>query len=139
MAESTSATPAEAPKRPRRYKPWFNLSLSNLPLPGLVSIFHRASGAGLFFCLFILLYVLDRSLASPEGYAQAKAFLGHGFVKLIMLGLLWAYLHHFCAGIRYLFLDFHKGIDLPTARATSIAVFVVSLVLTVVLGGIFIW
>jgi succinate dehydrogenase / fumarate reductase, cytochrome b subunit len=130
---------AESRPRPRRYAPWYNLSPAALPLPGLVSIFHRISGAGLFLLLALLLYVLDRSLASPEGYASAKALLGNGFVKLVMLGLLWAYLHHFCAGIRYLLLDMHKGIDLPTARASSVAVFAVSIALTLVLGAVFLW
>ncbi len=56
-------------------------------------------------------------------------------VKLILLGLLWAYMHHFCAGIRFLLLDLHKGIDLPTARKTSVAVLAVSLTLTVIIGA----
>ena len=55
------------------------------------------------------------------------------------LAVLWAFLHHLCAGIRYLFLDIDKGVDLPTARATSGAVLVVSLALTAVLGGLLLW
>ena len=124
---------------PKRYRPWYNLSLSNLPLPGLVSIFHRISGLGLFLLLFWLLYLLDRSLASPEGYAAVKGIAAHWFAKLVLLGLLWSFLHHFCAGIRYLFLDMHKGIDLPSARASSRAVFIVSLVLTVLLAWVLLW
>ena len=130
---------AETSPRPRRSAPWFNLALTNLPLPGLVSIFHRISGILLFFGLVILLFLFDRSLASPEGYAQAGAIVGHWFAKLVMLGLLWSFAHHFCAGIRYLFLDIHKGIDLPTARATSRAVFAVSLALTAILGWALLW
>lgn len=124
---------------PKRYRPWYNLSLANLPLPGLVSIFHRISGLGLFLLLFWLLYLLDRSLASPEGYAAVKGTTSHWFAKLVLLGLLWAFLHHFCAGVRYLLLDMHKGIDLPAARASSRAVFVVSLVLTVILAWVMLW
>ena len=59
----------------------------------------------------------------------------HPLVKLALLGYLWAYLHHFCAGIRYLFLDIHKGIDLPAARKTSYAVLAVSLGSTAILGA----
>ena len=59
---------------------------------------------------------------------------GHWFVKLILLGLLWAFLHHFCAGIRYLTLDMHMGEEVQQARGTSYVVFAVSLVLTLVLG-----
>jgi succinate dehydrogenase / fumarate reductase cytochrome b subunit len=118
---------------------WYNLSLFNLPLPGVVSILHRISGALLFLFAAWLLYLLDASLASAERYESIKATLAHPLAKLVLLGLLWAYLHHLCAGIRYLFLDIHKGIDLPTARVTSVLVLVVSLALTAVLGGLLLW
>lgn len=130
---------AELPARKKYYKPWFNIDLRNLPLPGMVSIFHRVSGLLLFVLLFWLLWLLDQSLASPEGFASVKALLGHWFVKLIMLGLVWAYLHHFCAGIRFLLLDLHRGIDLATARATSGWVFGVSLALTGLIAVSVLW
>src|SRR4249919_1955305 len=109
---------------------WYNLSLLNLPLPGLVSILHRVSGAALFFLLLWLLYLLDASLASAERFEALRLTLSEPLVKLVLLGLLWAFLHHLLAGIRYLFLDIHKGIDLAAARATSAAVLVVGVVLT---------
>ena len=118
---------------------WYNLSLLNLPLPGLVSILHRISGAALFFLLLWLLYLLDASLASAERFAALKQTLAHPLAKLVLLGLLWAYLHHVCAGVRYLFLDVHKGVDLAAARATSVAVLAVSLVATALLGGWLLW
>ncbi len=55
--------------------------------------------------------------------------------KLVLIGLLWAYLHHFCAGIRYLLLDIHRGIDLAPARRSSAVVLVISVALTLVLGA----
>ena len=55
-------------------------------------------------------------------------------MKIVLLGLLWAYLHHFCAGIRHLALDMHLGLELATARTTSYVVLVVSLILTAVIG-----
>jgi succinate dehydrogenase / fumarate reductase cytochrome b subunit len=113
---------------------WYNLSPLSLPLPGLVSIFHRVSGTLLFLGLVWFLFLLDMSLGSETGFAHARAYLGHPVVKLALLGFLWAYLHHFCAGIRYLFLDIDKGVDLPAARATSYAVLAVSLGLTALLG-----
>ncbi len=134
-----TAAMAQTPTRPKRSAPWYNISPANLPLPGLVSIFHRVSGLGLFVMLWLLLWLFDRSLVSAEGYAWAKGVLGGGFVKLIMTGLLWAFLHHFCAGIRFLLLDMHVGIELASARRSSTIVFVVSLVLTVILGAILIW
>ena len=118
---------------------WYNLSPLNLPLPGLVSILHRISGAALFLLLLWLLYLLDQSLTSPERFEALRQTLSQPLVKLVLLGLLWAFLHHLCAGVRYLFLDVHKGVDLATARATSVAVLAVSLVLTAVLGWRFLW
>lgn len=106
-----------------------------LPLPGIVSILHRISGVALFLMLWLMLLLFDRSLGSPESFAQYKDLVGNPLVKLILLGLLWAYLHHFCAGIRFLLLDVHKGIDLPTARKTSVAVLAISISLTVIIGA----
>ena len=114
---------------------WFDLNLLNLPAPGLLSIFHRASGALLFLGLIWFLFLLDMSLASEAGYAHARAYLAHPVVKLALLGFLWAYLHHFCAGIRYLLIDVDKGVQLPAARRSSFAVFAVSLALTAILGA----
>ncbi len=118
---------------------WYDLNLLHLPLPGLVSILHRISGAALFLFAFVLLYLLDASLASRERFDAMRAVIAHPLAKLVLLGLLWAFLHHLCAGIRYLFLDLHKGLDRETARATSVAVLVVSIALTVVLGAALLW
>lgn len=111
-----------------------NLMQIRLPLPGIVSIFHRVSGAGLFLCLPLLIWLFGASLGTPEQLESFRAVHGNVFVKLILLGLLWAYLHHFCAGIRFLLLDAHVGIELAPARKTAAAVFVVSLALTAVIG-----
>ena len=104
------------------------------PLPAIVSILHRISGGGLFLLLPFLLYLLDRSLGSPETFETFSAVVGHPLAKLLLIGLLWAYLHHFCAGIRFLLLDMHKGGDLPAARNSSRIVLIVSIVLTVIIG-----
>ena len=70
---------------------------------------HRMSGAVLFLFLWILLWGLDRSLASPESFADLKSTIDQPLVKLVMLALLWAYLHHAFAGIRHLALDLQIG------------------------------
>ena len=111
------------------------LNQIRLPLPGIVSILHRVSGAGLFLMLPVLLSLFGNSVGSPESYAAYKAVIGNIFVKFLLLGLLWAYLHHFCAGIRFLLLDVHKGLELETARATAKATLVVSIALTLLIGG----
>lgn len=106
-----------------------------LPLPGIVSILHRISGALLFlFGIPLVLFAVHRSLANPESYANLMAWLANPLAKLVGVGLLWAYLHHFCAGIRYLFIDLHVGDDLAPARRSSVIVLVVSLALTLIIG-----
>ena len=108
-----------------------------LPVPGWVSILHRISGALLVFPLAAwALYMLDTSLASERGFDLIRShYLQLPLVKLGVLVFVWAYCHHFCAGIRYLFLDLDKGVDLKTARLTSWIVIVVSLLLTAWLGA----
>ncbi|MGD9953085.1 MAG: succinate dehydrogenase, cytochrome b556 subunit [Burkholderiales bacterium] len=105
-----------------------------LPLPGWVSILHRVSGLLLFLSGVWLLFMLDRSLASESGFEAMRRYADLWPVKLSLLVIVWAYCHHLCAGIRFLFLDLDKGGDLPVARRTSVAVFAVSLGLTAWLG-----
>jgi len=113
---------------------WYNLNLLNLPVPGLVSIFHRISGVLLFVGLIWLLFLLDMSLSSEADFERFKSYVSLPIVKLALLVLVWAYCHHFCAGIRYLFLDLDKGVDRETARLTSWLVLAASLALTAALG-----
>jgi succinate dehydrogenase / fumarate reductase cytochrome b subunit len=105
-----------------------------LPLPGWVSIMHRASGAALFLALPLLLWLLDKSLTTEIGFESLREILSQVWVKLILAGLLWGYLHHFCAGIRYLMLDMHKGIDLASARMSAGIVYFVSIPLTALIA-----
>ncbi len=116
-----------------------DLSTIKLPLPGIVSILHRISGALLFLLgIPFLLAALQGSLRSPEGFAAVGALLAHPMVKLVLMGLVWAFLHHFCAGIRFLLLDIHKGINIESARTSSLWVMVISLLLTLV-AGVALW
>jgi succinate dehydrogenase / fumarate reductase, cytochrome b subunit len=116
----------------KRTRPvWFNLSPLNLPVPGLVSIFHRVSGALLFLGLIGFLYLLDLSLASDSGYARAGDMLRHPIAKVLVIASIWALLHHMCAGIRHLFLDIDLGTDLRAARRSAFAVLIVSLAMAV--------
>jgi succinate dehydrogenase cytochrome b subunit len=114
---------------------YIDLIRIRLPLPGFVSILHRASGVVLFLFAVWLLGLLDRSLASADGYEQVRQTVAHPFAKLVLFGLGWGFLHHFCAGIRYLLLDMDVGVDLAAARASSWAVLAVSIVLTLMFGA----
>lgn len=108
-----------------------------LPVPGWVSILHRVSGALLVIPFTAwALYMLDVSLRSAEGFQSIARYFELPLVKLGMLLFIWAYCHHFCAGIRYLFLDLDKGIELRPARITSWIVIVAGLALTAVLGAL---
>jgi succinate dehydrogenase / fumarate reductase cytochrome b subunit len=106
-----------------------------LPLPGWVSILHRVSGALLFLAVVWLLFMLDRSLSSEAGFDSVKRYIGLPVVKLSLVVLIWSYCHHFCAGIRFLFIDLHKGVDRETARLTGILVIVAGLALTAFFGA----
>ena len=127
-----------ATTRPRPV--YLNLFKLKLPVPGFVSILHRISGFFLFVGMPLLLWLLQKSLSSAPAYANLTDFLsftwaGIPWVKLILLGLGWSFLHHFFCGIRYLIIDVnHDAADLPWARKSSWAVLIVSLALTAILG-----
>jgi succinate dehydrogenase / fumarate reductase cytochrome b subunit len=115
---------------------YLDLVRIRLPLPGIVSILHRISGTLLFLVgIPLLLCGLAASLESPESYADVKSAFASPLAKLVLIGFLWAYLHHFFAGIRFLLLDLLTGIDLPSARRSSVVVLGVSLALTLILGA----
>jgi succinate dehydrogenase / fumarate reductase cytochrome b subunit len=81
-----------------------------------------------------LLYLFDQGLASEMSYQKFQAITGHVLVKLILLGLIWSFLHHFCAGIRYLLLDLEIGVEKADANRSAIFVFFLGLALTAIVG-----
>jgi succinate dehydrogenase / fumarate reductase cytochrome b subunit len=106
-----------------------------LPLAGFASILHRVSGAGLFLMLPLLIWLLQLSLGSTQGSAEMfAAATGNWLVKLILLGLIWAFLHNFCMGIRILLIVIHVGVEKEQARSSAMTVMVVSLALTAIFG-----
>jgi succinate dehydrogenase / fumarate reductase cytochrome b subunit len=111
-----------------------NLLTIRQPVPAIVSILHRISGALLFLFIPVLLYAWQASLRSQESFAGFRETLANPFAKLVLVALIWAYLHHFFAGIRYLFIDLNYGVELKPARASSAAVLIVSIVFTVILA-----
>jgi succinate dehydrogenase / fumarate reductase, cytochrome b subunit len=127
---------AEAVKKPRpEYR---NIGIGQiltayrLPLAGRVSILHRVSGALLFIFLPFLLYLFDQSLTSELSFEVFKGVLSNVIVKLITLVLAWAFLFHFCAGIRHLVMDTnHNAVTKEKGKSTSVVVIVVSSILTI--------
>jgi len=128
--------------RINRQRPFFlNLMAIRLPIGGIVSILHRASGAGLSLAVPVLLFLFSRSVRSPYYYDRVTGIFSHGMGWLIGLGLLWALLHHFLAGLRHLGFDFGLGESTEKARQTAwlafgLAIALVSLVaLASLMGG----
>jgi succinate dehydrogenase / fumarate reductase cytochrome b subunit len=110
---------------------YLNLFAIRLPLPAFTSILHRVSGALLFLVgIPFLLWVVQHSLGSPEGWAAMRGTLGTPLAKLVLLLLAWASFHHLLAGLRHLMLDLHKGIALVPARQSAAIMFVLALLLT---------
>lgn len=112
-----------------------------LPLAGVVSILHRASGLILFLLLPFIIWLFDKSVTSEMSYAEFTStfvagwgFLPGWFMKVVVLGLIWAYLHHFAAGIRYLVMDAFHTVSKAQGRQSAIATLVFSLLLTAALG-----
>jgi len=104
-----------------------NLPNYRMPLAAYVSILHRVSGFLLFLLLPFILCLLDKSLRSPDTFESIRELASPWYAKLVILALSWAYLHHFCAGIRHLVMDVHVGLDKDSARHSAVAVFAVSL------------
>ena len=82
----------------------------------------------------LLIWLLQLSLESSESFETLKLVVGNPLVKLILLGLIWSFLHHFCMGIRIVLIDMQIGVEKAQAVASAKAVLAVSLVLTAVFG-----
>ena len=118
-------------KRPKH----LNLLKIRLPLPGVVSILHRVSGVILILALPVALGSLQVSMESEEGYDCVAEFFGHPLMKLVVWGTAWALFHHLCAGVRFLALDFHIGMELPAARKTAGAALAGGILMTLAFGA----
>lgn len=109
-----------------------------MSLTAKASILHRFSGVLLFLAIPFILYILHQSLINQDFYNSLHQVMTNPVVKLIYLILIWAFMYHLCAGVRFLFLDIHKGVEIKTAKITAGIVIVISLILTVLLGVV-IW
>jgi succinate dehydrogenase / fumarate reductase, cytochrome b subunit len=138
MAEASTTRP--------RARPGANMRLIEalqyrLPVAGQVSILHRVSGVLMFVLLPFVIWLFDKSVTSEISYDSfTSAFVAGiggvpaGVVKLVVLALIWAYLHHVCAGIRHLWMDATHSVSKEQGRSSAVATLVVSIVLTVALG-----
>ncbi len=113
-----------------------------LPLAGWVSILHRLSGALMFVLLPFIVWMFDNSVSSEVSFDRFTGAFAYGvgfvpgwFFKLVALALIWAFLHHFIAGVRHLWMDFTHSVGKAQGRQSAVVTLVASAVLTLLLGA----
>lgn len=141
MSELSSSPPAKRPEF-RNINAFNDLPGYRWPLASIVSGMHRFSGLVMFLLMPFIIWMFDTSVSSEFSFARfTSAFHnGIGFVpgvviKLVALGLIWAYLHHFFAGLRHIRMDIFHTVSKEAGKKTAQLVLVLSLGLTVVLGA----
>jgi succinate dehydrogenase / fumarate reductase cytochrome b subunit len=113
-----------------------------MPVAALVSILHRVSGALMFVLLPFIIWLFDKSLSSEISFGQFTSAFTAGlwffpgwFVKLVVLALIWAYLHHLIAGVRHLYMDATHSVTKEFGKSSAVVTLVVSIGLTAILGA----
>ena len=139
----TEMASAQRPKRPefRNINAFQDLTTYRMPPAAWVSILHRASGVILFLLLPFIIWLLDTSIASEISFEKFKSAFAGGmlglpgaFWKLVVLALIWSYLHHFIAGLRHLWMDVsHAAVNKEFGRSSALVTLVLSIALTLVL------
>jgi succinate dehydrogenase / fumarate reductase, cytochrome b subunit len=131
-----------AKKRPefRNINAFTDLPKYRLPAPGWVSILHRISGVLMFVLLPLIIWMFDTSVSSEISFARFRFAFNNGaagvLLKLVALALVWAYLHHFIAGVRHVWMDVsHKAVSKSFGFSSAKFTLIASLLLTVVLGA----
>ena len=133
-----------AKKRPefRNINALTDLPTYRLPAAGIVSILHRISGAVMFLLLPLIVWLFDTSVSSEISFAKFKAAFNVGIgiapgwlVKLVVLAIIWAYLHHLIAGVRHLYMDVQHAVSKEFGKSSAIVTLVLSLGLTAILGA----
>ncbi|MBT8128142.1 MAG: succinate dehydrogenase, cytochrome b556 subunit [Gammaproteobacteria bacterium] len=103
---------------------YLNLFKIRLPITGVVSFAHRVSGFLLFLAIPFSIYIIDLTLASESGFERAMQMIKHPLMQAILLLLVWSFVHHLLAGIRYLALDFDLGIEKNSSKISAMIVLV---------------
>lgn len=135
---------APAKKRPefRNINAFTDLPRYRLPAAGIVSILHRVSGVLMFALMPFIIWMFDRSISSELSFAKFTSAFNQGlwifpgwFIKLVVLALIWAYLHHFIAGLRHLYMDVTHRLSNEFGKSTALVTLALSILLTLVLGA----
>ncbi len=138
--------PPARPPRPefRNINALSDLPTYRLPAAGWVSILHRVSGALMFVLMPFIIWMFDTSVSSEYSFAKfIGAFKAKGlwglpgvFWKLVALALIWAYLHHFIAGLRHLWMDIsHEAVSKEFGKTSAVVTLTLSILLTLALGA----
>jgi succinate dehydrogenase / fumarate reductase cytochrome b subunit len=119
-----------------------DLTTYRLPAAGWVSILHRASGALMFLLLPLIVWLFDTSVSSEishetfqSAFSAGIGFVPGWFVKLTVLAIIWAYLHHLIAGVRHLYMDMNHAVSKEFGKSSAVVTLVLSIGLTLVLGA----
>ena len=118
-----------------------HIQIYKLPLTAKLSILHRGTGGALFFGLILMIAVLFSASNGPSSWQSMHGFLSSWFGNLVLFGFTFALYYHLANGIRHLFWDMGKGLDLEQANKSGIAVLAISVLLTlltwavVLIGG----
>jgi succinate dehydrogenase / fumarate reductase cytochrome b subunit len=141
MAESSTATRSQRPEF-RNINALTDLRTYRLPPAGIVSILHRISGLLMFILMPLIIWMFDTSVSSEISFAKfSSAFsIGLGFIpgwfmKLVALALIWAYLHHFIAGVRHLYMDATHSVTKEFGHSSALVTLALSVGLTLILGA----
>ena len=115
---------------------YLNLFQIKLPVSGMVSLLHRLSGALLFLSLPFVLWLFQTSLESASSFNNLINTVKYNpILKLVIAIGVWVYLHHFLAGIRFLLMDVHLGLELRQSRLSAKIVMLTSITLTILILG----
>lgn len=117
---------------------YLNLLQIRLPVGGVLSILHRATGAFLVLLLPFALYILDRSLQDPVFFNEIAARLAGNEGRIALLIMVWVFAQHFMSGLRHLLLDIGIGDSRPAARFNAWLAFAAS-GFVMILTGVCLW
>jgi succinate dehydrogenase / fumarate reductase cytochrome b subunit len=140
----SAPSPSTRPKRPefRNINAFTDLPSYRLPAAGIVSILHRVSGALMFLLMPFIIWMFDTSISSEISFGRFSSVFNIGvgfvpgwFVKLVALSIIWAFLHHFIAGLRHLWMDARHAVSKEFGKSSAVFTLAVSVGLTVALGA----
>jgi succinate dehydrogenase / fumarate reductase cytochrome b subunit len=140
----TELASTQRPKRPefRNINAFKDLTTYRMTPAAWVSILHRGSGVIMFVLMPFIIWMFDTSISSEISFEAFKGAFNEGMLglpgalwKLAALALIWAYLHHFIAGLRHLWMDLsHDAVTKEFGKSSAFMTLAISIPLTLVLA-----